>query len=333
MGAYVFATDVLKSNINKIKKFRKIYKFKNLKIFQHDYTRKLRSKKKFKLISCHNWIQHTPNPSKTLFNIIQNLENGGRIYISCYHANTFRFFITQISRKILDSSHFKLLKKRVHKVFKKGFKIYRNPDNIFLSNITDDFFTPYLVTTTYSDVLKLAKKLRLKAYTKIPRIKNIEALDNLPLRVGLKKIGKVKRLMANKYFNKSIDGNILPTSGANIVYAPGKAREDYFDIKQSRSTNGNKSFNLEVPYIQSHDAAEDLMAWLVDKIMKPRKSVGLQIFSMPTIQLGDLVSIDYTNPNGVDEISSQDSQFVVYHIEYERSEGGPSMKLYLSEVN
>ena len=205
MGAYVFATDVLKSNINKIKKFRKIYKFKNLKIFQHDYTRKLRSKKKFKLISCHNWIQHTPNPSKTLFNIIQNLENGGRIYISCYHANTFRFFITQISRKILDSSHFKLLKKRVHKVFKKGFKIYRNPDNIVLPNITDDFFTPYLVTTTYSDVLKLAKKLRLKAYTKIPRIKNIEALDNLPLRVGLKKIGKVKRLMANKYFNKSID--------------------------------------------------------------------------------------------------------------------------------
>ena len=140
-------------------------------------------------------------------------------------------------------------------------------------------------------------------------------------------------LTVDEYFNKSIDGNILPTSGANIVYAPGKAREDYFDIKQSRSTNGNKSFNLEVPYIQSHDAAEDLMAWLVDKIMKPRKSVGLQIFSMPTIQLGDLVSIDYTNPNGVDEISSQDSQFVVYHIEYERSEGGPSMKLYLSEVN
>ena len=205
MGAHVFATDVLQSNIDKIKKFRKIYKFKNLKIFRHDYTQKLRSKKKFKLISCHNWIQHTPKPSKTLYNIIQNLEIGGKIYISCYHANTFRFFITQIARKLLDSSHFESLKKRVHKEFKKGLKIYRNPDDIFLSNITDDFFSPYLVTTTYPDVLKLSKKLKLKPYTKIPRIKNIEALDNIPLRIGLKKIGNVKKSINSKYFTKSVD--------------------------------------------------------------------------------------------------------------------------------
>ena len=45
-------------------------------------------KEKFKFISCHNWIQHTPNPSKTLFNITQNLEKGGKIYISCFYFKT-----------------------------------------------------------------------------------------------------------------------------------------------------------------------------------------------------------------------------------------------------
>jgi hypothetical protein len=139
-------------------------------------------------------------------------------------------------------------------------------------------------------------------------------------------------LTVDEYFNKALDGTSIPMSGSNVVYPPGKARQDYFDIKQSRSTNGNKSFTLEVPYIQSHDAAEDLMGWMIGKIMKPKKSVGLQIFSTPTLQLGDIVTVDYTNNSGVQEIAEAETQFVVYHIDYERDKDGPTMKVYLSEV-
>lgn len=139
-------------------------------------------------------------------------------------------------------------------------------------------------------------------------------------------------LTVDDYFNKSIESNSFPTSGTEIVYPPTKARKDYFDIKQSRINNGNKSFSLEVPYIQSHDAAEDLMGWIINKMMKPKKAVGLQIFAMPTLQLGDLVSIDYVNNNSVQELSDPDTQFVVYHIDYGRDSSGPSMKVYLSEV-
>jgi 2-polyprenyl-3-methyl-5-hydroxy-6-metoxy-1,4-benzoquinol methylase len=121
MGAHVFATDILQSNINKIKKFKKIYKFKNMEVFKHDFTKKLKSYNNFELISCHNWIQHTPKPSDTLYNIIQNLEVGGKIYVSCYHANTFRFYITQAARQILKISDFSLLKKRMKNIFKDGF--------------------------------------------------------------------------------------------------------------------------------------------------------------------------------------------------------------------
>jgi hypothetical protein len=54
---------------------------------------------------------------------------------------------------------------------------------------------------------------------------------------------------------------------------------------------------------------------------------------MPIIQLGDIVQIDYTNQDGVQEIGDENARFVVYHIEYSRSSKGPEMNLYLSEVN
>jgi hypothetical protein len=66
--------------------------------------------------------------------------------------------------------------------------------------------------------------------------------------------------------------------------------------------------------------------------MKPRKSVGIELFGMPTIQLGDIVSIDYKSSDGIEQISKDDNRFVVYNIEYSRSGEGPSMQVYLSEV-
>jgi hypothetical protein len=139
-------------------------------------------------------------------------------------------------------------------------------------------------------------------------------------------------LTLDQYFNKISTANAIAVDGENIITPPTKAAEEYFNVKLSRMTHGVKSFSLDTPYIQSHDAAEELMTWLVNKMMKPNKSVGLKIFANPAIQLGDLVQINYTNNNGVQEIASPETRFVVYHIEYERNDSGPTMKLYLSEV-
>lgn len=139
-------------------------------------------------------------------------------------------------------------------------------------------------------------------------------------------------LTLDSYFNKISSANAISVSGENVITPPTKAEEDYFNVKLSRMTHGTKSFSLNTPYIQSHDAAESLMTWLVNKMMKPNKSVGLKIFANPAIQLGDVVQIDYTNNEGVQEISSPETRFVVYHIEYDRNSDGPTMKLYLSEV-
>ncbi len=84
--------------------------------------------------------------------------------------------------------------------------------------------------------------------------------------------------------------------------------------------------------LQNYDDANDLLGWMIAKVMKPRKSIGLKVFSNPMIQLGDIVSIYMKSENQVDTLASEDSRFVVYSINYSKSEKGPEMTLYLSEV-
>ena len=74
------------------------------------------------------------------------------------------------------------------------------------------------------------------------------------------------------------------------------------------------------------------MGWIIDKIMIPKKNIGLSIFANPILQLGDIVTVDYKNSDGIDLVTSTDKRFVVYNIEYSRRNNGPEMNVYLSEV-
>jgi hypothetical protein len=111
-----------------------------------------------------------------------------------------------------------------------------------------------------------------------------------------------------------------------------KYSEAYEDVKKNRLTYGKKSFTINAPYIQSQDAANDMMQWLVGKVMKPRKAVGMEVLAMPHIQLGDIVEISY-NKDGIGQVSEESSgRYVIYSIEYSRDNNGPAMNIHLSEV-
>ena len=138
-------------------------------------------------------------------------------------------------------------------------------------------------------------------------------------------------LTVDKYFSKNSDFSNPQFIGNNLISSPFKFKKDYEDIKLSRMTYGKKDFSLDVEYIQTDDDANNLMKWIISKIMKPRKSIGVKVFSMPILQLGDIVSVDY-NQNGIDIVGSADKRFVVYNIEYSKSKDGPDMSVYLSEV-
>ncbi len=118
-----------------------------------------------------------------------------------------------------------------------------------------------------------------------------------------------------------------------VVLSPIDEKKDYTDIKLSRSTEGIKDFVIDSSYIQSRDAAERMMEWLVRKIMKPRKSVGVSVFGMPHLQLGDILEVDYQSEEGVDQIAPLQKRFVIYNIEYSRSVQEVTMDVYLSEVD
>jgi len=127
----------------------------------------------------------------------------------------------------------------------------------------------------------------------------------------------------------TVDEFLSKSSSLNNYNRYSEFNNRYVDIQNSRNTYGRHDFTISGTYIQSADTANNLMQWMVDKIMVPKKAVSVEIFANPMIQLGDIVTIDY-EVDGVQQLPN--SRFVVYHIEYSRSSNGPSMTLYLNEV-
>jgi len=139
-------------------------------------------------------------------------------------------------------------------------------------------------------------------------------------------------LTVDEYFKKRSNFSNPLLTGSSQIVSPQVEKQRFDEIKRSRMIYGNNEFTLDTPYIQTQDDAENLMDWMIDKLMVPKKSVGLKIFATPTIQLGDIVTINYKDSNDLDLVTSANSRFIVYNIEYARKINGPDMTLYLAEV-
>jgi hypothetical protein len=138
-------------------------------------------------------------------------------------------------------------------------------------------------------------------------------------------------LTVDEFLSKKSDLS-NPQYGSNNKVYNVQFGQQYADINKSRITYGKKAFTIAAPYIQTQQSAEELMAWLTNKIMQPKKAVGVEILPNSMIQLGDIVTIDYLE-HGIKQLAlTSDTRFVVYSIEYSNSESGPTMTLYLSEV-
>ncbi len=138
-------------------------------------------------------------------------------------------------------------------------------------------------------------------------------------------------LTMDQYFSKAGDLSNPRFANNRLISSPLKSNKLYEDIVFNRITYGRNEFSISSNYIQSQDQASRMMGWLSEKISKPRLSVGVQVFAMPILQLGDIVRISYQTPDGIRHVP-EDSRFVVYNIEYRSSINGPEMTVYLSEV-
>ena len=139
-------------------------------------------------------------------------------------------------------------------------------------------------------------------------------------------------LTVDEYFKKRGNLSDPEFKGDTLLYSPLVEKAKYDEIRQSRMVYGKNDFTIDSIYIQTPDDAEALMGWIINKIMHPKKSVGVNLFSIPTLQLGDIVTIDYKDSSNLDLVTSDATRFVVYNIEYSRDLDGPTMTTYLSEV-
>ena len=139
-------------------------------------------------------------------------------------------------------------------------------------------------------------------------------------------------LTVDEYYQKRGNLSDPEFKGSALVFSPLVEKSKYDEIRQSRMIYGKNEFAIDSIYIQTQDDAEALMGWIINKVMHPKKSIGVNMFSIPTLQLGDIVTIDYKDSSGLDLVTSSDTRFVVYNIEYTRNNSGPNMTVYLSEV-
>jgi hypothetical protein len=139
-------------------------------------------------------------------------------------------------------------------------------------------------------------------------------------------------LTVDEYFQKRGNLSDPEFKGSAIAFSPLVEKSKYDEIRQSRMIYGKNEFAIDSIYIQTQDDAEALMGWIINKVMKPKKSIGVNLFSIPTLQLGDIVTVNYKDSTGLDLVTSSATRFVVYNIDYTRSPSGPSMTIYLSEV-
>ena len=139
-------------------------------------------------------------------------------------------------------------------------------------------------------------------------------------------------LTVDEYFKKRSNFSNPPLQGSTLTLSPLVEKAKYDLIKQSRIIYGKNEFTIDTPYIQSSDDADGLMGWVIEKVMRPRQSIGANIFAIPTLQLGDIVTINYKDSNNLDLVTADTKRFVIYNMDYSRGIDGPSMTVYLSEV-
>ena len=133
-----------------------------------------------------------------------------------------------------------------------------------------------------------------------------------------------KVLTVDEYLKSG--SKISTTNGNAALY---QHMLDY--IKESRIKYGKKDFNIKSDYIQTESMAESLMDWILRKVSRPRKNIGLDIFQNPTIQLGDIISIDYQDEHG-NVVISPDKQLIIYDIKYSKTGDKSSMSIFATEV-
>jgi hypothetical protein len=138
-------------------------------------------------------------------------------------------------------------------------------------------------------------------------------------------------LTVDDYFKELSNFSDPVITSNNLIVSPGRSEKIYDSIKNSRSIYGNKSFSIDSIYIQNEDSARDIMKWVLDKTIRPRKVFEINTFGTSHVQLGDIIKINFDLPEGV-KMVDENKRFVVISAQYGRSSSNVRSQLRVMEV-
>ena len=138
-------------------------------------------------------------------------------------------------------------------------------------------------------------------------------------------------LTVDDYFRELSNFSDPVVNNNNLIVSPGRSEKIYESVRNSRSVYGNKSFSIDSVYIQNEDSAKDIMKWILDKTIRPRKVFEIDTFGAAHVQLGDIVKINFDLPEGV-KMVDENKRFVVISTQYGRSSSNVRSQLRVMEV-
>jgi hypothetical protein len=147
-----------------------------------------------------------------------------------------------------------------------------------------------------------------------------------------------RALTVDDFLNKISDfSDPTDIRNTNIITSQLTAQKILETAKNSRFKYGNKEFAIDSPYIQTFDFAENLMEWMIDRTLRPRKVIYINAFGSFLTQLGDIVSLNYKlpkqNPEDYDQYYvDTNKKFVVSGISHTFANQDIASSLKLVEI-
>jgi hypothetical protein len=284
-------------------------------------------------------LQDAPLRSGSLFNEETDTDNSFRKYsvtsavqdtyikgISPFHQPDYKMYFEEFGTIVRESAYFNFRYDKAYPAFiSKIAPTFNKLKGYAVSGyIGNAYGAEFLIFNTTDSAVNLDE-----TSGNYLRILGVTFTQESDRQLTLDEYLKAKSDLSNPDFNNFV----LESSIDN----PNTAAKNLRLIKNSRVTNGRNEFSIDATYIQDADQAEELMGWLIEKMLDPRLSIGLSVFPTPTLQLGDIVTINYKTRNThgdlIDEVADSSKRFVIYNIEYGRNESGPDMTIYISEVS
>lgn len=166
----VFHYDISKEHVNKFKKIIKNDKIENISSKNLDLCKKKIPEEFFDFVYLNGIVHHFSYVDKGLDNCARSVKLNGKIWLYFYRSGTFKWFVCQMIRELINESELDDYFKNSSTLFS-----YGSHDNASTTRIMDDFFAPFIWLYTpkmYCDFMKkygfvLEKKINSKNFKSI----------------------------------------------------------------------------------------------------------------------------------------------------------------------